>query len=104
MANAGTRADMPSAGAPIGKSSSAGALEIMGKAKSEMEQLMFQMREANECLVLATLRAQTMLDDAEEAGHLKDELLATVSHELRTPLSAILGWARMVAAKKLPPE
>src|SRR6266487_5378955 len=55
-------------------------------------------------LILVTLRAQTLLDDAEEASHLKDELLATVSHELRTPLSAILGWARLVAAKKLPPE
>jgi PAS domain S-box-containing protein len=38
---------------------------------------------------------------AEELNRLKDEFLATVSHELRTPLSAVLGWARMLAAGQL---
>jgi signal transduction histidine kinase/CheY-like chemotaxis protein len=79
-------------------------LEDAAQARSDLEQLLAQMRDANERLVLTSIRAQTMTEDAEQASHLKDEFLAMVSHELRTPLSAVLGWARMVAEKKLPPE
>ena len=38
---------------------------------------------------------------AEAANRVKDEFLATLSHELRTPLSAILGWTRLLRARKL---
>ncbi len=37
-------------------------------------------------------------EQAEEAGRLRDEFLATVSHELRTPLASILGWVQMLRA------
>jgi PAS domain S-box-containing protein len=41
---------------------------------------------------------------AEEAGRVKDEFLATLSHELRTPLNAILGWAHLLRDPQLPAE
>jgi signal transduction histidine kinase len=63
-----------------------------------------QMREANEHLVVAAVRAQTLSEEAETASHLKDDFLAMVSHEIRTPLNAVLGWARILESKQLPPE
>ena len=78
--------------------------EQAAQARSELEELVAQTREANERLVVATVRSQTMTDDAEVANHLKDEFLAMVSHELRTPLNAVLGWARMLASEQLHPD
>jgi signal transduction histidine kinase len=70
----------------------------------ELDRLVSQMREANEHLVVAAIRAQTLSEEAEAASHLKDDFLTMVSHEIRTPLNAVLGWARILESKKLPPE
>ncbi len=71
---------------------------------SDVDALMNQLREANERLVIASVRSQTLAEEAGQANSLKDEFLATVSHELRTPLNAVIGWARMLASNRLSPE
>ena len=53
--------------------------------------------------VLLALERQAR-EEAERAGQMKDEFLATLSHELRNPLSAIVGWAQVLHTQPLPPE
>ena len=81
-----------------------GAREEAAQLRSETEERMAQVREANARLIVGAVRAQTLVEDAEQANHLKDEFLATVSHELRTPLNAVLGWARMLGEQQLSPD
>src|SRR5678816_2523398 len=79
-------------------------------AQPDRQPLLDQVRDANEQLVVSSMQAQDLADqaaaaraDAETANRLKDEFLAMVSHELRTPLSAVLGCAHLLGRGQLDP-
>jgi signal transduction histidine kinase/ActR/RegA family two-component response regulator len=77
------------------------AREDAAHVRSELDALMHQLRDANEHLIVANLRSQSLAEEADRANHLKDDFIAMVSHELRTPLNAVLGWARMLTSRQL---
>jgi two-component system, sensor histidine kinase len=66
------------------------------QSQQVLEDLVAQLRTANENLVLATLRAQTMQEQAEDANRRQSEFLAMLAHELRNPLAPISNAAAML--------
>ena len=47
------------------------------------------------------IQEQMARHEAESTNRMKDEFLAVLSHELRTPLTSMLGWSKILRAKKL---
>jgi PAS domain S-box-containing protein len=61
-------------------------------------------KELEEERLILLERERHAREQAEIANRTKDEFLATVSHELRNPLNAILGWAKLLLQRNLPPD
>ncbi|HUS31286.1 MAG TPA: HAMP domain-containing sensor histidine kinase [Kofleriaceae bacterium] len=66
-------------------------------ARVEREHLLVQMREANEKLVMATLRAGESESAARASDRAKDDFIARLGHELRNPLAPILIALDLIA-------
>ncbi|MDB5868941.1 MAG: putative signal transduction histidine kinase [Polaromonas sp.] len=60
------------------------------------EELVGKLREANQNLVIASLRAQDLQDQAEAAVARQNEFLSMLAHELRNPLAPIAMAAEML--------
>ncbi|MDB5762082.1 MAG: putative signal transduction histidine kinase [Herminiimonas sp.] len=59
------------------------------KSRTAPENLVLQLREANQNLVIATLGAQDMQAKAESVNHRQEEFLSMLAHELRNPLAPV---------------
>ena len=61
-----------------------------------LEDLVASLREANQNLVLASLRAKELQDQAEAVNFRQKEFLSMLAHELRNPLAPIATSAEML--------
>jgi signal transduction histidine kinase/CheY-like chemotaxis protein len=72
-------------------------LQEAARASKSSEDAIDLLREANQNLVLATMDAQTMRDDADAINRRQVEFLAMLAHELRNPLAPISNGAQLLA-------
>jgi len=72
------------------------ALREAARGKNALEELVLQLRDANQNLVLAALNAQSMQDEAEAMNRKQQEYLSMLAHELRNPLGPITTASTML--------
>jgi signal transduction histidine kinase/CheY-like chemotaxis protein len=72
------------------------SLRAASRDRAALENLVEQLREANQNLVLATVNAQTMKDEADATNRRQTEFLAMLAHELRNPLAPISSAAQIL--------
>lgn len=65
--------------------------------KNILEQLVIQLREANQHLVIASINAQSLQETAEHAKLKQEQFLAMLAHELRNPLAPIAMATELIA-------
>ena len=66
------------------------------KSKNALEDLVVQLRSANQNLVIATFGAQDMQATAEAANQRQEEFLSMLAHELRNPLAPVAMAAELL--------
>ena len=76
------------------------ALRSQVKEREAMQDMLASLREANQSLVLATITAQTLREEAEDTNRRQNEFLAMLAHELRNPLAPISMAASLL--EKIP--
>lgn len=66
------------------------------ESSESLEEFVARLREANQNLVIASLRAQDLQDQAEARNERQKEFLAMLAHELRNPLAPIIMAGEML--------
>jgi signal transduction histidine kinase/ActR/RegA family two-component response regulator len=79
-------------------------LRKAARDNAALEGMVAQLREANENLVLATVSAQSLRDEAEATNRRQNEFLAMLAHELRNPLAPISMAATLLERIPTPPK
>jgi signal transduction histidine kinase len=74
----------------------ADALHSVTISKDALENLVSQLREANQNLVLATFGAQDLQAKAELVNRMQEEFLSMLAHELRNPLAPVSMAAELL--------
>ena len=68
------------------------------EGRTELTTQNSELREANEKLVLVTLNAQKLEEEAKAVNRRQEEFLAMLAHELRNPLAPIMNGVELLSA------